>query len=78
MTDITMYVLVDEHGNDAGCEHADAQKVRDDARTLAGRHALVGRVYEYTHEYSVEIPEGAAEWPPSEEAQEASGRLFMA
>ena len=78
MAEIREYILVDEHGEDQGTIHRDIDVVRRIARGLGARHAIVAQVYELTHEECIEMPEGAQEWPPTEEAQESSARRWIA
>ena len=78
MAEIREYILVDEHGDDDGTSHRDIDVVRRIAKGLGTRHAIVAQVYELTHEECIEMPEGAQEWPPTEEAQERSARCWIA
>ena len=77
MPEIREYILVDEEGADVGGPTRDLEALRQHARTLSGRHALVAQVYEMTGEELVELPPGATEWPPTEAAQDESGRRFV-
>ena len=78
MAEIREYILVDENGDDEGTRDRNIEVVRRTARNIGGRHAIVAQIYELTHEECVEMPEGAEEWPPTDEAQERSARCWMA
>ena len=76
MSEITRYLLLDADGDDASEETERFDDVERWAKAASAPVAIVARVYEYTHTEMVRWPQGETEWPPSEEAQEASGQYW--